>query len=115
MPRVENNGCCYYMADTIMGPEMMLRSDAEIEEMTGGNGSSIWDLCMECWEELRHDPCAFNDILVPYNGDEINETGVGPDPCEHPPYDDESWGDVYECEVCSARLTAEDDWPPGEW
>jgi len=86
MPRVENIGinvnrfCC------------------ETDE-----GSSTFDLCKSCGQEVDDDPLVFYDDLVPYNGDPVGEQGHATG-VEHPPYAETD----YECEVCGKALYDED-------
>ena len=87
MPRVEN-----------LGPEL----DAFCRET--GNGSSTYDVCAECAEELRDDPHCHNDKLKPFNGDPQGSEGWGGD-VEHPPYDELD----YTCVICNKPLTDEED------
>lgn len=68
-----------------------------------GEGSSTFDLCKDCGEELENDPMAFVDDLKPYNGDPVGDAGHGFG-ADHPPYE----GEEYQCEVCDKRLTAKD-------
>ena len=75
-----------------------------------GNGTSTHDVCMECYEQLRIDPHAFDDAgLYPYNGDPQGDLGFGGD-VEHPPYYD----DEYYCQVsfCRRLLTQDEDGYP---
>lgn len=68
-----------------------------------GNGSSTFDICKQCADELKSDPHAFDDKLKPYNGDPPGDEGREGD-CDHPLYQDEDYG----CEVCKKSLTEED-------
>ena len=87
MPRIDNCG----------------KNVADYCEKTG-EGSSTFDVCNECASELHHFPHAFDEFLPPYNGDPLGDEGYFAG-CEHPPYDECD----YTCEICEAKLTAEDD------
>ena len=64
-----------------------------------GNGSSTWDVCNECHEELEQDSHVFDKTLAPYNGDPDGSDGRGGD-CEHPPFDEMD----YHCDVCGVAI-----------
>lgn len=68
-----------------------------------GNGSSNYDLCASCYEEVMADPESYLDDFEPYNG-EPKPTGFEGEG-EHPPYDECD----YDCELCKTPLTEEDD------
>lgn len=89
MPRIEN-----------LGDNVSAWHDAP----GNGNGSSTWDVCRHCADELEYEPHTFDDKLVPYNDDPPGDAGRGGN-CEHPPYED---GD-YTCAVCNEPLIEEDD------
>ena len=75
-------------------------------EEDGECGSSTFDVCSDCYEELAIDPHAFDDELAPYNGDPAGDAGRGGD-VEHPSYGE--YDIDYDCEVCRAKLTEDDD------
>jgi hypothetical protein len=64
-----------------------------------GCGSSTYDICLDCAILLDIDPHAYDEILVPYNGEEQGEDGWGGD-CAHPSYND----DEYLCKICGVIL-----------
>jgi len=70
------------------------------------SGSSTFDVCSVCYEELAIDPHAFDDELSPYNGDPAGDAGRSGD-VEHPSYGE--YDIDYDCEVCHAKLTEDDD------
>lgn len=80
-----------------LGPEV----DKWCEET--GNGSSTYDVCYDCHEELEMNPFAYDYKLVPYgNGEPVGSLGWGGD-VDHPPYSDELI--KHECAVCGANLS----------
>lgn len=72
-----------------------------------GNGSSTWDVCITCYEELdlENGTDLVNDKLEPYNGDPDGEMRGGN--VEHPDFGDDLCSD-YRCMVCGKPLTEED-------
>jgi hypothetical protein len=92
MPRIENTG------DNV--DEFCQRT---------GNGSSTWDVCIECYEDYDLEDGSnldeVNDKLVPYNGDPDGVMRGGS--VEHPDYSD-GFCDGYRCEICKAPLTEKD-------
>lgn len=70
-----------------------------------GNGSSTYNLCRDCHDELTVNPHAFPAVLRPYNGDPVGVDGWGGD-VEHPPY-----GEFEDdrCACCGALLDQDRD------
>lgn len=70
-----------------------------------GDGSSTYDVCRDCHNDLVNDPHCYDDELGVYNGEpDEPEDGWGGE-VEHPDYVDED----YRCAVCNELLTEEDD------
>lgn len=87
MPRVEN-----------LGPNVHAWCEETHE------GSSIRDVCTDCYADLQADPHAHDDELKPYGLGEPQGTEGWGGAVEHPPYEDELPYVVHRCDVCRVRL-----------
>ena len=85
MPRVYNSG-----------PKV----DFWYENDAKGNGSSTWDLCIDCFNEFESRPVRAAG-LKPYNGD---PEGVVEGPMDSPPLEDMVM-DGYRCASCNCKIT----------
>lgn len=86
MPRVTNSG-------------------PEVSDWANQTGEipTWWDLCAECADVQSYDLDTFQDDLSVEGRHEPQ--GIWEIGAEHPPYDMED----YSCEICSKKLTSDDD------
>lgn len=89
MPRVENIG-----------------KNVDAWYRSVGEGSSTWDVCSHCNDDLLRDPHMYDPELKPYGFEEPDgDDGRGGE-VVHPSYDEDI---NYECAICGEPLTAKDD------
>lgn len=71
-----------------------------------GDGSSIFDVCINCAEEMKDDPEGTHQHprLQPFNGDPVGTEWEFDETDNHPPYDEVG----YKCDMCRVPLTDED-------
>jgi hypothetical protein len=92
-------------------PRICTEGPVQLYETLGDEPSSTFDVCAWCLDHFGGDGAPWPDHpgLEPYNGEENVPGLIIASGIDHPLYEDNGWGDEYNCAACDVVLTYADD------